>query len=386
MAGPLTKEESLSTLRSFGGFALLVTAVLALGCASTASAGFPRDSTRSLQDQIASRGLDPDQVLVPFKLTEEMIDWARDAVPDSIPKQQQVDRLLEALTELRGLNLSYRADFTGTAREVFEQRQANCLSFTHLFVAMARALGLESYFLEIDDVETFSREGDLVIRAGHITAAAGPVHEPKILEFSEFPASDYRQVRHISDLTAVALFYSNRGAEYLRAHELEKAIWWLERSVVLDPELADAWVNLGVARRWSGDNRLAEASYRQALEIDPQTTAAYHNLAALYRHLGDEAAVRDLLALTDRRDNRNPFTYLELGDISFRRGDLEAAERFYRRSMRLDPELAAAHAALGQWAFQSGRQREAKKRLRQARRLDPEEQRVRALTAMLLSH
>ena len=365
------------------GTGVLLIAALVLGCASTANAGFSRDSTAALKDQISARGLDPEEVLVPFQLTEEMVNWAREAVPRSIPKQQQVDRLLEALIELKGLNLAYRADFTGTAREVFELREANCLSFTHLFVAMARALGLESYFLEVDDVETFSREGELVIRAGHITAAAGPVHKPKILEFSEFPATDYRQVRQISDLTAVALFYSNRGAEFLRTRDVEQAIWWLERAVLLDPELADGWVNLGVARRWSGDAKLAEASYRQALEVDPQTVAAYHNLAALYRQQGDETAVRDLLALTDRRDNRNPYTYLQLGDISFRRGDLESAERFYRRSMRLDPELAAAHAALGQWAFQAGRQREARKRLRQARRLDPEEQRVQALNAMI---
>ncbi|MCB1032612.1 MAG: tetratricopeptide repeat protein [Acidobacteria bacterium] len=367
-------------LRSAG---LLAAAALILGCASSASAGYTKHPGLSLPQQIASRGLDPGQVLVPFQLTDEMVSWAREAVPDSVPKHQQVDRLLQALTQLQGLNLSYRADFTGTAQEVFERRQANCLSFTHLFVAMARALGLDSYFLQVDDVETFSREGDLVIRAGHITAAAGPVHKPKILEFSEFPASEYRQVRPISDLTAIALFYSNRGAEHLRNSEVEKAIWWLERAVLLDPELADAWVNLGVARRWAGDNRLAEASYRQALEVDPQTTAAYQNLAALYRQQGDEVAVRDLLALTDRRDNRNPFTYLDLGDISLHRGDLEAAERFYRRAARLEPDLASAQAALGYWAFQSGRQRLARKYLRQALRLDPEDQRAQTLQAVL---
>lgn len=372
-----------TTSRSLRGAGLLVAAALVFGCASSASAGFPRNAAASLEEQIASRGLDPEKVLVPFQLTDEMISWAREAVPESIPKLQQVDHLLQALIQLKGLNLEYRADFTGTAQEVFERREANCLSFTHLFVAMARALGLDPYFLEVDDIETFSREGDLVIRAGHITAAAGPAFKPKILEFSEFPASEYRQIRRISDLTAIALFYSNRGAEHLRNEEAEQAVWWLERAVVLDPLLADAWVNLGVARRWNGEEELAEASYRRALEIDPQTTAAYHNLAALYRTQGDEATVRDLLALTDRRENRNPFTYLELGDINLRRGDLEAAERFYRRAARLEPGLAAAHAALGYWAYQSGRQRQARKYLRQALRLDPQDPRVQTLSSVL---
>jgi tetratricopeptide (TPR) repeat protein len=267
--------------------------------------------------------------------------------------------------------------------EVFQNRQANCLSFTHLFVAMARSLGLDAYFLKVHEVQTFSREGDLVIRAGHITAAAGPPTEPRILEFSEVQGADYKNVTKISDLNAVALFYSNRGAEFLRQGKVEDAVWWLERAVVLDPQEPDAWVNLGVARRWQGNTELAEASYRRALELDSSTAAAYQNLAALYRNQGDEETVKELMALTNRRDNRNPFTYIELGDLSFRQGDLDAAARFYRRALRLDSELAAAHAALGQWAAAAGKQREARKFLEKARRLEPENERVLRLDQTL---
>ncbi len=349
------------------------------GCAAAA----PGRSPDTVQAAIRGRGLDPEVILAPFQLSDEMIAWARAAVPAAVPRDQQVERLLEAMTAPGGLALEYESDFTGSAKEVFEQRLANCLSFTHLFVGLARAIGLEAYFLVIDDVETFSREGDLVIRAGHITAAAGPPQKPRILEFSQLPPADYRQLVKIGDLTAIALFYSNRGAEFLRQAKVDDAIWWLERAVTLDPEVADTWVNLGVARRWRGELKLAEASYRRALEVDPETPAAYQNLASLYRRKGDEAAAREILALTNRRDNRNPFTYLQLGDLSLRQGDLAAAERFYRRAARLDPRLATAQAALGQWALAAGEPRSARKHLKLALELDPADARAAQLDRQL---
>ena len=353
----------------------LLAGTLLAGCSATAPAGL----NTALTDTVSERGLNPKEVLVPFQLSPEMEVWAREAVPGGIPKDQKVDRLLDALLHLEGLNLQYRADYTGTAQEVFERRTANCLSFTHLFVAMARSLGLDAYFLKIDEIQSFAQEGELVIHAGHITAAAGPPSAPRILEFSEVRDAGYKRVTRISDLRAISLFYSNRGAEYLRQNRVEEAVWWLERAVVLDPEEPDSWVNLGVARRWSGNDELAEASYRRALEIDPETLSAYHNLASLYRRQGKEEAVEALLALTDRRDNRNPFTYLELGDLSLNQGDLEAAERFYRRALRLDRELAGAHAALGLVAVDDGRPRYAKRLLEKARRIDPGDPRVQRL-------
>lgn len=358
--------------------ALAAACWLTAGCAST------RDpSTRSVRTEIASHGLDPDQVLVPFQLTPEMREWARAAVPGNLPPDQRAQSLLEALVRLDGLSLQYQPDVTGTAAEVFETRHANCLAFTHLFVAMARALDLNAYFLQVEDVQTFAQEGDLVINAGHITAGTGPTTEPRVLDFTDRTDVEYRNVRKISDLRAIALFYSNRGAERLRKHDVAAALPWLETATRLDPQMADGWINLGVARRRLGDIEGAEAAYRRALEEDPRKAAAYHNLAALYRHLGREDLVQQLLELADQASNRNPFTYLRLGDINLLRGELDAAERFYRRASQLDPELAAAWAALGDWAARSGKERAARRWLRQAQRLDPEDARVAALARRL---
>ncbi|MDY7092297.1 MAG: tetratricopeptide repeat protein [Acidobacteriota bacterium] len=356
---------------------------LLLSLTACGSLGPQHLASAAAREAIAARGLDPDEVLVPFQLTEEMEQWAREAVPKNLPKAERSQRLLEALVQLEGLNLQYRSDFTGTAEEVFETRQANCLSFTHLFVAMARSLHLDAYFLFVQDIQSFFQEGDLVINASHVTAATGPQQDPQILEFTDRTDVEYRRFHHISDLRAVALFYSNRGAELLRKGQPGGALQWLETAVQLDPALADGWVNLGVVRRRLGDLEGAETAYQRALQEDAGTSAAYHNLAALYRHLGKEEMVEELLTLADESGNRNPFTYLRLGDINLRQGELDAAQRFYRRASQLDPELAEAYAALGQWALEVGREKAARRWLRQARRLDPEDRRVVSLGRQL---
>jgi tetratricopeptide (TPR) repeat protein len=363
----------------------LLTASLAILLSLTACGSLRNHypASAAAREAIADRGLDPDRILVPFQLTEEMERWAQESVPKNLPKAERSQRLLEALIQLEGLNLRYRSDFTGTAEEVFETRQANCLAFTHLFVAMARSLHLDAYFLHVQDIQSFFQEGDLVINAGHITAATGPQQDPQILEFSDRTDFEYRSIRRISDLRAIALFYSNRGAELLRQGNPQAALEWLETATQLDPELSDGWVNLGVVRRRLGDLEGAETAYQRALQEDASTSAAYHNLAALYRLLGQEELVEELLTLADESGNRNPFTYLRLGDINLRQGELDAAQRFYRRASQLDPELAEAYAALGQWALEVGRTKAARRWLRQARRLDPEDQRVVSLERRL---
>jgi Flp pilus assembly protein TadD len=302
-------------------------------------------------------------------------------IPQSSQPDEQLRHLLRSLVG-SDLEIEYQGDYTATAREVFRSRRANCLAFTHLFVGLARELGLEVYFVAVGDLQRFEKDDDLIVVSGHMTAGWGPPAQRLLLEFTTEPP-DYRQVREVSDLTAVALYYSNLGANALRARDNRGALRWLEQAVALDPELPSAWVNIGVARRRTGDVAGAETAYRRALEADPATPSAYQNLAALLRLRGEEDVARELLALADRRDNRNPYTYLDLGDFSLRHGDLAEAERFYRRALRLAGAEADAAAAMGILELSAGRTGAARKWLRRARDLAPDNERVAILARRL---
>lgn len=352
---------------------LLVCALTAGGCASR---GLGARLEHDLQDRIRARGIDLSTVVVPFTPTDEMRLWLAAEVPRSNNSETQLNWLVQSLLNRSTAPLTYLAGFTGTAAEVFAKGTANCLGFSQLFVALAREIDLPVYLLRVSDLQSFERDGDLIVASAHITAAFGTPDQRRILDFAERPVRAYRWVEEISDLTAVALYYSNRGAEELRESRTERGLELLRTAVRLDPELAEAWVNLGVAERRSGDPIAAEAAYRTALEADPSIVTGYQNLAALLRLSGREQEAEDLLALVDRAENRNPFSYIALGDLSLRLGRLDEAGRFYRRAVRLDPGQAESQAALGQWALAAGRVREAQRQLRKAQRIDPKNARV----------
>lgn len=361
-------------------FVWMAGGLLALGCASLRGpVGSP-----DLEKILRARGLDPASVIVPFEISDEMRAWAHAQVPDSTPSEERLDKLLAAMIDPRRLQLRYEGGHTATAREAFETRRANCLAFTSLFVGLARELGVPAYYLDVEDVEKFEKDGDLMVVSGHVSAGRDiGGNKVKILDFSAAPSPGYRRVHRISDLRAVAVFYSNRGAESLRTGHSSEAVTWLRKAVEIDPEFGGAWVNLGVALRREGDVRGAEAAYRKALEVDPETSSAYSNLAALLRTRGKDTEAAGLLAIAANVDRRNPFSYIALGDLSFAQGRLEEARRFYRQALRLRGEDAEVYAALGLVALAAGDVGEASKWLRKAEARDRANERVRQLGSRL---
>jgi Flp pilus assembly protein TadD len=236
----------------------------------------------------------------------------------------------------------------------------------------------------VRDIENYTREGDLIVHSDHIAVGYGPSHQLVVIDFAVEQGTKYRKIRPISDLAAISLFYSNRGADFLRQGDPATAIEWLSQAVTIDPSLSSAWINYGVALRRSGLNERAESAYRRALELDPTQFSAYHNLATLLRLAGQDSEALELLTLANRAQNRNPYLYVSLGDLSMRYGRVGEAERFYRRAVRLSEE-AEPLAALGLLHLQEGELPAARRLLRRARKLDSGDARVSLLERRLQS-
>ena len=298
--------------------------------------------------------------------------------PDVVLRQ-----LLAELIDPHGFKLVYDPGFTGTAEEVWDTRRANCLGFTHLFVGLTRELGLSTFYVRWSMIERFRREGDLVLVSGHVSAGWGAAGKRQVLEFGAVDGFEGHLSQPISDRNALARHYANRSAELLRSGNFGEAVTAADLSTRLEPNLADGWVNLGVARRRSGDLAGAEDAYRRATRVDPDHLPAYQNLSVLMNLQGAEDAARRVMSLLDRRDNRNPFTYLALGDNSLDLGRFDEAARFYERAHQLEPRLAETRAARGLVALALGDSQKAEKWLRRAQAIDSEEARTLELTDKL---
>jgi len=338
-----------------------------------------------LRAQIRGRGVDPHTIIVPFALDDEMRTWLRESAQTGGDPERRLEHLLHDVLHRTGVEVTYQQGVTATAREVWRTNRANCLGFTHLYIGLAREIGIPVYYLRVSDLENFEKDGDLIVASDHITAAYGPPNRRRVLDFTERKIPEYHVTEPLTDLTAVALHYSNLGAERIRDGQFAEAETLLRTSIKLDPNLGDGWVNLGVAMRRLGRADEAEKMFRRALEANPRLLPAYHNLAGLLARQGRSEEAHRLLQLTDRRANRNPFTYLALGDLALREGRLKEAERFFRNAQRLHPDRAEPLAALGQSALARGNRREAQRWLEKAMKIDPKEPRAAELERSLIA-
>jgi Flp pilus assembly protein TadD len=364
--------------------ALCCLLALPLAAAPSSRPG-PAPAGLALEDAVRERGLDPELLIRPWEPGPNLRAWlSRQAVGWRPAERLRVafDQLLAA----GGVGLEYDRRVTGTADEVFASGRANCLGFALLFVGMARELGVEAGFFRIERGESYHRERDLIYVSEHITAGYEADGEVRMVEFTFDPEVDYRRAVAVSDLAAMALFYSNRGAEALRDDGPGEAVPWLEVAVRLDAAEPATWTNLGVARRRLGQLDAAEAIYRRAIEIDPDHLAAYLNLSALLQLRGESDAAHQIVRLLDRGGNRNPYAYLALGDASLEDERLEDARRYYRQAIRLGRGDAEPRAAMGLWALSNGDEGSARRWLRRARRIDQHETRTLRLEQTLNQH
>ena len=83
--------------------------------------------------------------------------------------ERRMRQLLQAVIGGTRLDIAY-TEHTYTAREAFRLREANCLSFTNLFVALGRSAGLDVRFQEVDVPPDWTRDGDVMILNRHINA------------------------------------------------------------------------------------------------------------------------------------------------------------------------------------------------------------------------
>ena len=144
----------------------------------------------------------------------------------------------------------------------------------------------------------------------------------------------------------VPLYHANH-CELLRlAGRPQEAIAAGERATILDPTLAQAHCNLGIAHYDVDDYRSAERSYERALAHDPRFAEAWSNLGNALRaqHKLEEALLAYDRALAVRPDyadaHANKASTLHLA------GRIEDSKAAYRRAIALDPMQANAHSGL----------------------------------------
>ena len=309
--------------------ASLLSATLALAAAAPLSApAAPSAPVEALQI------LPAEQIMqVPPELSRLFREQVRDR--SRLARSEGLQDLADFLFKPEGLGLRYRHDASHSVAEVYASREANCLGFTLLVVALAREAGLEAYAQEIRDTLTWRREGETVFRTQHINAGI----RLGVRRFTIDVAADEVLARDppepISDARLLAHYYNNHAAERLADGALDEALRLVDEALRQDPSLAAALSNRGVILARRGEDDAAERAYRGALAVDAQHAGALTNLAQLLRRQQREGEARQLQRQLERIQLIDPFHHFLLAMNAEGEGDLSRALRHYRRAIRL---------------------------------------------------
>ena len=282
-------------------------------------------------------------------ITPEMQRFAEEAVAGASTPRGKVRALLEAIIDPARLGLRFAEDATYGAAEVFERRRADCLSFTALFVALSRHVGLDAKFNEVDvpPVWDLSDSGTL-IRYRHMNALIrlGPEHWQVVDILPEDYDSSFPQ-RPVSDREALAQYYNNLAVQFLLQDRLREAQQHLVRAIELAPRTSHLWGNLGSTYRRAGEAHAAKLAYVKAMRLDPEDETAIKNAARALAADGDTRLARALAHRMTQVQRRNPYDRYREGLEALAEGRYESALRHARAAIRLYAREHRFHYLLG---------------------------------------
>ncbi len=347
---------------------VLVLAMFAAGCASSKDS-FMYMSPQRWADEMARRGVDLRGVPNPLAVTDE-IRRAADRLAGVGTPPERLQRLQNALFDEKEFPFRYDRRETYTAAEAFARREGNCLSFTNLFVAMGRSLGISVTTALVKRTQASEKDGDLIIVNNHVIAALPYATEWHYYDFDRRRHDRATLVKPLDDLWITALYLNNRGADELRLGHADIALKYFGYAADLAPDFAPAWGNVGVARRRLGDVPGAFEAYSRALSVSEDDPTILGNLASLYRSIGKEKEAETALTAI-RPGNATPHTLIVRGDLELAQGRVRPAMRFYKRAANLGPKLADPWVALARAELVRAKLARARSDLQRALTLEP---------------
>lgn len=343
--------------------ALVLVAALAASGAADAPAPQPPPTTAKAPDRSVTVPTARQIMAIPPQL--QALLHERVIAPGG-SRQARVQRLVALVFDPDGLAVEYDNERTRTVAEAWRDRRANCLSYTLLFVALARAAGLDAQVQEVGEVLAWYRDEGVIYSANHVNAGIRTGIQHQTLDVDRNILATRNRPRGVSDARALAHFHNNRGAELMAAGDLAGARASLEAALRADSRFVPVWNNLGVLLQRQDDPEGARHALQAARMLEPDHAATLANLVALHQRQGQPQLAAQYAARLDRVQRGDPFHQfmraLECEDA----GDYDCAIARYRNAIRSQSGEHQFHFGLARAYFLSGRLDRAEGELRRA--------------------
>ena len=336
---------------------LIVTA-----CQPLSTDAIVRDAPLHLLEYSAFLGdSEPESIppINPLITNEQMLNFV---VPDIVAvksRRFRVHSLMNKLADHGYYSDYYEAGLTLTADQAFTLKRGNCLSYTHMFIALAREAGLDARYELVRAPPLYSVNDGVLEHQVHIrsrvmwpmefsrsdvdgvwrlpTGIARTLAAPRV-SLERYISVDFneRNIREfdgtiVSDDFARALHFANNAVEYWKQGDESMAFSYIVAAIRLAPRYADHWVNLATfySRRDLTDEALLINRY--ALFLDPHHVIA---LAGVVQQAARGELTRAKSRLQRLRNNNAHYQFA-LAQRAESNRDLLSALAFIDRSIAL---------------------------------------------------
>ncbi len=303
-------------------------------------------------------------------LSDDMRRFLDKHVSDRLEESYRLERLVRAVLGKNTFGLVYD-DNTRTAAETFTAKRGNCLSFTIMFVVLARGVGLNARFQEVEIPPEWTFANDTYILNRHININFDlKVVGQRMVDFNIEDFDSEYDMRLVSDQRALAHFFNNLGAALLQQGDTEAAFHAFRKALSEnDRSFAPAWDNLGTLYSRKGLGFHAETAYLQALEIDPFDLIAMSNLTTVYDRRGDPELAASYRNKVNSHRKKNPYYRYQLARKAFFAEDYDEAIDHLKFAMRQDKTEDRFCFLLGLVDLQMGDQEKSRKWMARAEKL-----------------
>jgi Flp pilus assembly protein TadD len=300
-------------------------------------------------------------------VNDDMRAFLAERVPERASDSHKVDLILEGILA-GGLELEYDNLLTLPASEAFYRRAGNCMSFTNLFLALAREVGLRASYQEVMVPPTWTEGDNAWFYNLHVNVL---VDLPGAEQVVDFNLGDYLRAyprRLISDEAGESRYHNNLGVHYMTHDDPSRAFLHFRQALVLQPGAGHVWTNLGTLYRREGELARAEAAFRHAIDLDHEPVAM-SNLARLYREQGLPELAANYARQVDRVRSKNPYYQYYRAKQSYDAGAYGAAQRHLERALRTQTKDHRFHHLMAMILTRRHQPELARKFLRQAEAL-----------------
>jgi tetratricopeptide (TPR) repeat protein len=338
----------------------------------------------SLIEQGRARGVPLEN---PFEIDDEIKAEVDKYVGLGGTPVERLRRIIRFMNDRGYVNFHYASNLSLTAKESFRAKRGDCLSYTNLYLGIARHLKIPAYFVHVSEARNYyEREGFFFVSShmavGYGGGAIGLGKDPytMIVDFTQ-ENSDWNLYLYqsIDDAKAVVLFYNNVAVDRMLEGDFQGAQDLLELLIDAKPDVREPYNNLAVLY-------LRQARYEEALEVllkglerHPGYQPYYTNAIQAARGARRPELAARFLEEGRRYADEDPFFLFNQGVTDFHKGAYGEAAEFFEAALKRQPQNPFLYAWLARVYMEEGQEQKGVKAFEEAQRLAPNHHMLEAL-------